>query len=130
MVASRRTVEKQIALRAVAGHNAEMDVSENFAAQFNLCEGCLWLGIAGIIAWRLRRRVGSAKMDWLLPPTFVVFGISDFIEARTGAFWVPWWLLVVKTACVVVFLAVGIHHRRERVRLNAVAQQRESNPKD
>lgn len=106
-----------------------MDVSEDFAAQFNLCEGCLWLVIAVIIAWRLRRRVGAAKMDWLLPPTFVVFGISDFIEARTGAFWVPWWLLVVKTACVVVFVAVGIRYRRGR-RLKTAAQQRESNPKD
>ena len=96
-----------------------MEVSEDFAAKFNLCEGSLWLVIAAIITWRLLSRTRAAKMYWVLPPTFVVFGVSDFIESRTGAFWDPWWLLVIKTACVLVFALVGIRHRQDRLRLNA-----------
>jgi hypothetical protein len=83
-----------------------------FASTFNLSEATLWLMIAAIIAWKLRKRKQIARFYWLLPPTFAVFGISDFIEARTGAFWEPWWLLVMKTGCVVLFVIVGILHRR------------------
>ena len=35
---------------------------------------------------------------------FFFFGISDVIEARTGAWWRPLWLLVLKGACVIVLL--------------------------
>ena len=103
-----------------------MEISEGFAAKFNLCEGCLWLVIAVIIAWRLRSRARAAKMYWLLPPTFVLFGISDFIESRTGAFWDPWWLLAIKSACVLVFMVVAIRYRQDRLRLKAAAHLPES----
>ena len=81
-----------------------MEDRAQFAAIFNLCEASLWFVIAAIIAWKLCKRTQIARFYWLLPPTFVVFGISDFIESRTGAFWEPQWLLVMKTGCVVVFV--------------------------
>ncbi len=37
---------------------------------------------------------------WLLAVTMVVFGGSDLVEARTGAWWKPWWLFVWKALCV------------------------------
>ena len=95
-----------------------MEDSAQFAAIFNLCEASLWFLIAAIIAWKLRKRTLIARFYWLLPPAFVVFGISDFIESRTGAFWEPWWLLVMKTGCVIVFVIVGILHRRVKPRPN------------
>ena len=93
-----------------------MEDSAQFAAIFNLCEASLWFVIAAIIAWKLRKPTQVARFYWLLPPTFVVFGISDSIESRTGAFWEPWWLLAMKTGCVIVFLIVGILHRRVKSR--------------
>ena len=35
---------------------------------------------------------------------FVVFGVSDIIEAETGAWWKPIELLVLKAACVLTFI--------------------------
>jgi hypothetical protein len=44
-----------------------------------------------------------------------VFGVSDLVEAQTGAWWEPWWLFVMKAACVLVFvLAWRAHRRQER----------------
>ena len=92
-----------------------MEDQSALAAMFNLCEGCLWLAIAAVIAVKLRRAPRVERLHWLLPPAFALFGISDFIESRTGAFWEPWWLLVMKTLCVVVFVVVGIHYRRGKL---------------
>jgi len=41
---------------------------------------------------------------WLLAVTMAVFGGSDLVEARTGAWWTPWWLFVWKASCVVALL--------------------------
>ncbi|NET74529.1 MAG: hypothetical protein F6K62_27615 [Sphaerospermopsis sp. SIO1G2] len=32
---------------------------------------------------------------------FVGFGISDFLEIQTGAWWRPWWLFTLKAICLV-----------------------------
>lgn len=97
-----------------------MEDGEHFAELFNLGEAGLWFAISTVIAWKLRNSPHTAKFNWLLPPTFIVFGISDFIESRTGAFWDLWWLLVMKSVCVVVVVIVDIRYRRERVRAKAV----------
>ncbi len=89
-----------------------MENGTDFAATFNLCEGILWLGIAGVIAWRHWRSPPHPGICRLLPPAFIVFGISDFIETRTGSFWNPWWLLVMKVSCGMVFCIVCIAYRR------------------
>lgn len=82
-------------------------------AIFNLCEAALWFIISAVLLClatiRLRR---SRKETLLLAAAFGVFGLSDLIEARTGAWWDPWWLLVMKAACVLVFLRAFWHYRR------------------
>jgi hypothetical protein len=35
---------------------------------------------------------------------FFIFAISDLVEVRTGAWWKPWWLFLMKAICVCVFL--------------------------
>ncbi|MFN0079530.1 MAG: hypothetical protein ACKVY0_23945 [Prosthecobacter sp.] len=77
---------------------------------FNQTEAGLWFVIA--LALIVRSRM---KMPWrcLLPCAFAVFGISDLIEAQTGAWWEPWWLFVMKAACVLVFLLAWRAHRRQ-----------------
>ena len=41
---------------------------------------------------------------------FLLFGFSDYVEAHTGAWWRPWWLLFWKGACLAVFLGLLIAH--------------------
>lgn len=47
---------------------------------------------------------------------FMLFGVSDVVEAHTGAWWRPWWLLGWKASClfVLVFILVGyVRSRRD-----------------
>jgi hypothetical protein len=82
----------------------------SFHVLFNQAEAGLWFVIALALLFRLRM---AAPWRWLLPLAFAVFGVSDVIEARTGAWWEPWWLLVMKAACVLVFLLAWQSHRRQ-----------------
>ena len=85
-----------------------MGVSTDFHAVFNEIEAGLWFAIALSLAIWLRMK---RPWRWLLPLSFAVFGVSDLIEAQTGA----WWLLVMKATCVLVFLlAFRERWRQER----------------
>lgn len=77
-----------------------------YLSVFNIVEGAWWLfvaaavavgGIEQLIHWPIERRI--------LVVAFVSFGISDFIEVQTGAWWRPWPLLALKSICIVVFIA-------------------------
>ena len=83
-----------------------------FQALFNQAEACLWLLIALVLTMKLRM---PRPWRWLLPCAFAVFGVSDLIEVRTGAWWEPWWLFVMKAACVLVFLLAWRARRRQRM---------------
>ena len=70
----------------------------------NLIEAGVWLVVALILvakAWRAEGRL--RRIFSVLAGAFFVFSISDLIEAQTGAWWRPWWLLAMKVACVAVF---------------------------
>lgn len=76
-----------------------------FGQFFNLCEGLLWLGIAAVIAVRTARSAGPKGLGFGGAVSFALFGVSDFIEMRTGAWYAPWPLLALKAMCVVALLA-------------------------
>ena len=57
---------------------------------------------------------GSDWFFWVLGPTFILFGVSDYIELQTGAWWRPWWLFVMKVGCVVVFVVGALRFKRRR----------------
>ncbi len=78
---------------------------------FNQFEAGFWFLIAVLLLLLYRRRLPRPWV-WLLPLTFAVFGVSDVIEVQTGAWWRPWWLLVVKASCIVVFLVALRAHLR------------------
>jgi hypothetical protein len=42
------------------------------------------------------------------------FGLSDFVEMQTGAWYRPWWLCLWKTATVIALLALFVLFRRRR----------------
>src|SRR5687768_131601 len=71
----------------------------------NLIEAGVWLLLALVLAgYALRRERQLRPTLFLLVLTLAVFGGSDLVEARTGAWWKPWWLFVWKAACVLVSL--------------------------
>ena len=70
----------------------------------NYIEAGLWIsiGIAFTIA-ALRQTGPARKHCWIAAADFVLFGISDLVESQTGAWYKPWWLLVWKGLCLLVF---------------------------
>ena len=50
----------------------------------------------------------------LLAIILILFGISDFVEMATGAWWQPWWLLAWKGLCVAVGIILIIFIFNER----------------
>ncbi|MDP2652589.1 MAG: hypothetical protein Q8Q08_01000 [Candidatus Omnitrophota bacterium] len=77
----------------------------DLSASFNLCEGLLWLGLAGLFyKVKVFKKQPDKKADHLFAVLLILFGISDFVEMRAGAWWEPKWLLAWK---VVNFAAMG-----------------------
>ncbi len=66
---------------------------------YNYIEGVVWQIIAMATLLLFYRK--SIPDALLLMVSFIIFGISDFIEVQTGAWWRPWWLLVMKGLCLV-----------------------------
>ena len=85
-------------------------------AAFNLLEAVWWTAMAAV-CWRKGRgewkTVGRAATGWLL-----LFAVTEVIEFRTGAWWNPWWLAVIKAACVIGLVGCGIGVLRIRRRLS------------
>lgn len=74
---------------------------------FNYLEAAFWfvVGAGMLIAATVRRK----DSNWLIllviaAVAFCMFGISDIIEARTGAWWRPAGLLVLKLFCISTFI--------------------------
>ena len=64
---------------------------------FNLVEGFWWLGLGiGLLFIPTVSKYHKAALATIL----ILFGMSDFVEMSTGAWWRPWWLLAWKGFCV------------------------------
>lgn len=71
-----------------------MLMSENFLSNFNFFEGLLWLGLSAIFfKIKVFKKQPDKKADYIVAVLLIFFGISDFIEMKTGAWWKPLWLL-------------------------------------
>lgn len=83
----------------------------------NYCEAGLWivLGVIMLVVGVLKR-AAARRRALLAAPTFALFGVSDIIEAHTGAWWDPPWLLVWKGLCLVVLAALALSLYRDRRR--------------
>lgn len=87
-------------------------------ALFNSLEALLWFTIAGILAGRVLFR-STPPDTWgialVASLAFLLFGISDLIEVRTGAWWRPVWLLALKAACLITLLGCAwLYSRKSR----------------
>jgi hypothetical protein len=68
---------------------------------FNRYEAVLWFAFALLCLCASLRPSAKHRRDLLiLTAAFGAFGVSDIIESHTGAWWRPWWLFVLKAACV------------------------------
>ena len=90
----------------------------------NVIEGVFWIAIAGIIHGRARAETDQQlrKIAGRTTFTFFWFGVSDFIEVGTGAWYRPIWLLLMKAACV----AVLVHCFARYVRRTRETKNKES----
>jgi hypothetical protein len=70
---------------------------------FNLWEGCLWIGFGITFACVLARKRQHAGLMAPASLLFLAFGVSDFVEIKTGGWYTPWWLLLWKASCLVGF---------------------------
>jgi hypothetical protein len=82
-----------------------LPLADSFFATSNYVEAALWgaIGIGFLFHTVLRRGNGASVITAI---TFLAFGGSDVVEAHTGAWWRPWWLLVWKGSCLSIFLAL------------------------
>jgi hypothetical protein len=77
----------------------------------NYAEACLWAAMAVIVIIKLRTPSGI-----ILAMALLLFGLSDVVETRTGAWFRPWWLFVWKALCVLAILISGIIAWRNRAK--------------
>jgi len=70
----------------------------------NQIEAALWFVVTAVLLVKAAKAEAALrKIFFVLSGTFFVFGMSDIIEAQTGAWWRPLWLLFMKVGCIVVF---------------------------
>jgi hypothetical protein len=67
----------------------------------NYIEAAFWsvIGLAFIVRGR-KRCAPFFSLPLIAGTVFVLFGASDVVEAQTGAWWRPLWLLAWKGACL------------------------------
>ena len=81
----------------------------------NRLEAGLWSLIGAAFLISSIRTAGVARRDSILAGiTFIIFGASDLVEATTGAWWRPIWLLLWKAACLLIFAILLIRYLRRR----------------
>jgi hypothetical protein len=84
----------------------------------NYAEAGLWTAIGlGFLAKSVRVQGRTRTPCLIAAVALLAFGVSDVVEAHSGAWWHPWWLLVWKGLCLLVFaalLSIYIKERRRR----------------
>ena len=83
----------------------------------NLIEAGFWIIFGlGLAIAGLRRCRAIAHLGLLSGTILCLFGVSDLVEASTGAWWRPWWLLVWKGTCLSGMVLCALKYRRISVR--------------
>ena len=79
----------------------------------NLFEAGVWFLLSlALFVHALRREKRLRPTLFLIAGTLAIFGGSDLVEARTGAWWKPWWLFAWKTLCVAALLFGFVRYYR------------------
>jgi hypothetical protein len=86
----------------------------DFFRDTNLIECALWCVIGIGFLFRAIAKPRQRATALLAGATFLLFGASDYVESHTGAWWRPWWLLVWKGICLLIFLILIVQYIRNR----------------
>jgi hypothetical protein len=88
---------------------------------FNVVEAVIWFVIAArFLFFAVKRETSLKKAFLVFAITFFVFGISDIIEAQTGAWYKPWGLFALKAVCVVLIVGCVCVFFRNRIECERV----------
>ncbi len=85
----------------------------NITQTFNIIEGVFWIVVALFFLVPTLR--SGEKHRWFClfgALVFIAFGLSDFYEVHTGAWWKPWQLLLWKAACIVGIVVTVVWYVR------------------
>ena len=93
-----------VVVAIISGSLVQFIIRLEAGQAFNFFEGILWTLIGILFAWRAVRQNEYRGLQIGASVSFLLFGISDFIEMRTGAWYSPWSRFVLKAACVLSFL--------------------------
>ena len=75
----------------------------------------VWLVVGAAFGVLGAKRGGIARSKCIVAGiAFLLFGCSDIVEVRTGAWWRPWWLLAWKAGCILTLLALLFDYWRGR----------------
>jgi hypothetical protein len=84
----------------------------------NVIEAFFWitvgLGFGTYATYHAIRQKQWQILPLTTAATLFIFGISDFVEANTGAWWRPWPLLFWKASCVIAFVILFIAYRMKK----------------
>ncbi len=81
---------------------------------FNAVEGVFWMTIGVGFFLALLRASGNCDLLLTTGILFLIFGASDFVEIRTGAWYRPWWLLTWKASTVVALALMYALYKKRR----------------
>jgi hypothetical protein len=83
----------------------------------NYVEGAFWIVLGTVLLVR-------GRSHWIGPAALLAFGVSDFVETRTGGWYTPWWMLTWKTICVLILSpwAWTLYRASRRGKLSAKTQ--------
>jgi len=88
-------------------------IADGFFQIGNYVEAAVWMLVAGAFAVFALKRHGSMRWRCALAcAVFLLFGLSDVVEVRTGAWWRPWWLFCWKAICVLTMIGLLLEHLR------------------
>ncbi len=81
----------------------------------NLIEAGFWIVFGVVATLGLWRQAGRLTPFSLIAGLVVImFGLSDLVESRTGAWWRPLWLLLWKAVCLTGMVVCYLKCRRAR----------------
>lgn len=87
----------------------------HISATGNYIEAGLWAVIAVLILAFARKQRGRVwRRGAVGALVLLLFGLSDVVEAQTGAWWRPWWLAVWKGCCLLLMITLLLQHRADR----------------
>lgn len=93
----------------------------------NYVEAAFWIVVGIILAVACRNAARPLnRVAYIAAALMVIFGASDVVEAQTGAWWRPPWLLVWKALCLMgLVLCYGKYRKVMKSRRNLATMEKQ-----